>query len=194
MQDAEALYRRVLAFDPNSSDARYGLGFTLENSSRTQRAEAEYRRAIELEPERAPFRLALAGLAHRMGRLATAVAEYDAVLALDPGSPAVRNNLAWLLASAADPAIQDLPRALSLARRACEQTGWRDLHILETLCRIHLLNGDLAGATRELRAAAVRHRSGGDEGLAAAVEERLAAYREAESKLKNMENMPRRGN
>jgi tetratricopeptide (TPR) repeat protein len=50
-----------------------------------------------------------------------------------PESPPVCNNLAWMLATCPEAGFRDGPRAVALARRACEATDWKHPYYLGTL-------------------------------------------------------------
>jgi tetratricopeptide (TPR) repeat protein len=65
--------------------------------------------------------------------------EWAAVLAdlktahgIAPDHPEVCNCLAWMLATRSDPQVRDGPRAVALARQACQATDWQQPHILDT--------------------------------------------------------------
>jgi len=62
-------------------------------------------------------------------RYAEAIEDYEAVLLEDPRSAGTWNNLAWLLATARDPAVRDGPRAVACADaaiRLARQPAWFD--------------------------------------------------------------------
>ena len=48
---------------------------------------------------------------------------------------------AWVLATAEDVAVRDVPRALDYARKACERTSWSHPGILDTLACAHAASG-----------------------------------------------------
>lgn len=57
----------------------------------------------------------------RLGRTAEAREAYELVMRLDQDQPIVKNNLAWLLASAEEPSEADLARAMQLAQSAADE-------------------------------------------------------------------------
>jgi len=65
---------------------------------------------------------------------------------IEPDNPIVQNNLAWLLATAKDPALRDGKRALTLAESANRATRGGNPEILETLAAARALTGDYEGA------------------------------------------------
>ena len=78
-------------------------------------------------------------------RYADAVREYRAVMAAIP-SPAVLNNLAWLLATASDDTIRDGEEAVRLAEKACEVTSRKAPRILGTLAAAYAEQGNFSRA------------------------------------------------
>jgi tetratricopeptide (TPR) repeat protein len=69
------------------------------------------------------------------GRKAWAAAceELDAADRMAPDDPAVWNCRAWMMATCPEPSYRDGPRAIELARRACEATQWQHSNYLDTL-------------------------------------------------------------
>ncbi len=64
-----------------------------------------------------------------LGRYETAVADYRTVIAADPHSAGSCNNLAWVLATAKDPAVRDGEQAVRYAREAVkmgDNAPWLD--------------------------------------------------------------------
>ena len=94
---------------------------------------------------------------------------YESWLRIDPDQPGVKNNLAWLLASAEDPTPWDLDRALELARGAREgmpespivadTLGWVMLRQDRPQAAVALFRESIAGhAEGSAERAAVRYR------------------------------------
>ena len=86
---------------------------------------------------------------------------------------AVRNSLAWLLATCPDDTIRDGPRALEHAQRAAKDTGSRNAAILDTLAAAHAEAGDFPAAVQHAEQAIAL----GDEAHGAGLREHLAAFR-----------------
>jgi tetratricopeptide (TPR) repeat protein len=59
-------------------------------------------------------------------------ADLNLAYSIAPDHPEVCNCLAWMLATRSTPEVQDGPRAVALARQACEATQWKQPHILDT--------------------------------------------------------------
>ena len=93
LDEAIASYRKAIELDPNVASAYHGLGLALQEKGLLEEAIAEYREALRLKPDHAGARV---GLAWRL------------------------QNLAWALATHAEPARRDPGRAVSLAMEAVE--------------------------------------------------------------------------
>jgi tetratricopeptide (TPR) repeat protein len=82
-----------------------------------------------------------------------AIADYVEALRLDPKDFATANSLAWLLSTCGDSRFRDGRRALDLAARACELTGYRNHLCLDTLATACAESGDFATALHWLAVA-----------------------------------------
>jgi Zn-dependent protease with chaperone function len=109
-------------------------------------------REIERSPENPSLYSLIGDLHYRRKNYAEVRPAYEKSLALRPDQPQVLNNLAWLLATCADPGLRDPPRALALAQRAAELE--ESAFILDTLAESYFVNGGyaeaVAAATRAL--------------------------------------------
>jgi len=56
------------------------------------------------------------------------------------------NDLAWVLATAAESSVRDPKRALELATKACQMTQYKNWNSLDTLAAAHAANGDFKSA------------------------------------------------
>lgn len=72
---------------------------------------------------------------------AQVVEDYEHLILAFPGAPEIYNNLAWLYATATDPAFRDPPRALAFARRAYALDQGESPFILDTLAEAYFVNG-----------------------------------------------------
>jgi len=63
---------------------------------------------------------------------AAAVGVYESALQLNPEDPNLLNQLAWLRSTSADESVRHGKRAVDLARKACELTGWREWALIDT--------------------------------------------------------------
>ena len=93
LAEAEALYRQILAAQPNHADALHFLGLIAHQTGRHDVAVASICQAIALDPHN-PFAYSNLGEAYRMsGRLDEAVAACRRALQINPDLPPAHNNL-----------------------------------------------------------------------------------------------------
>src|SRR5216110_718799 len=95
LAEAERLYRRLLADDPNRPDCLHLLGLVAHQTERSEAALELIGRAIALNNTDPDFHNDIAGIS--LGRFDRAVAHCRKALALDPRSAAARLNLAMAL-------------------------------------------------------------------------------------------------
>lgn len=172
-QAAEQLYWQVLSILPDDADACYGLGFIAEAKGDPEQASVWYERAVKKEPTRVALHTALAAVRQKQGRLAEAIQHYQTALALCPDSVPLRNNLAWLRATAESPQLRDREVAVKLASEACELTGWKDIRMITTLADIYMLGGQPEHAAAVFERALRANETGGDKELIARLRAKL---------------------
>lgn len=125
--------RRAVELAPENAEARFALADELARTGRLDDAAAEYRAVLEQRPGWAMAHNNLATALARQGDVDGAVAAWRRALEIDPTRLAALNNLALTLARRDDPAPGDRERAVELAERACEQTGYSQPALLRTL-------------------------------------------------------------
>ena len=74
-------------------------------------------------------------------RMAAEIRRFREALGRAPDSPVILNNLACLLATAADPSLRDGPEAVRLAERACALTGYQNTSVVSTLAAAYAETG-----------------------------------------------------
>ena len=124
---------KAIELVPNYADAYNNRGITYGRKGNYDRAIADFNVAIELN-----FRDARAysnrGLAYSAkGDHKGAIRDFDQAIALDPAYARAYNNLAWILATHPEPRLRDGVRAVRLAEKACELTGYKSATNLDTL-------------------------------------------------------------
>jgi spermidine synthase len=117
----------------------------------------------------------------RLGRTREAIQEYESALRVDPDYPSAQNNLAWLLATLAPADGGDAARAVSLARRACESTGYRLAAYLDTLAAAYAADGQFNEAVTTARKAIQLAQTRGESEVAKEIEARLELYRSGQA-------------
>jgi len=99
---AEALYRKVLAREPDNVQAQFLLGTVHAHRREPDAAEERLRGVVAAAPGHAPAHLWLGHLARGRGRPAEAMEHYRRAAEADPKSGAVRAVLGQALAAAGD--------------------------------------------------------------------------------------------
>jgi tetratricopeptide (TPR) repeat protein len=82
------------------------------------------------------------------GEYEKAAADYREAVRLAPDNAEACNSLAWLLATCPEDPVRDGKRAVELATRACELSGWNDADFLGTLAAAHAECGNFGEAVR----------------------------------------------
>ena len=125
-----------------------------------------YQKSAELNPKWLDIPLLLAQAFERVGETSKAIEQYRRALALDPDSTVALNNLAWILATDADPRVRNGAEAVRLARRLCELTHEQTPMYIGNLAAAYAENGQFDEAVRTAGRAAERARARGDQKLA----------------------------
>ena len=155
-----------------------------ENLARLARIRSQldqHQKAIELFEESiaiAPnveLQFELANLLREQRDYKRAIEHYRAVMA-KVASPAVVNNLAWLLATASDDQVRNGVEALRLAREAAEATSRTSPIVLGTLAAAHAEQGDFDAAMRITREAMERAQEVNELEAIADLRQRLGQY------------------
>jgi tetratricopeptide (TPR) repeat protein len=162
---------------PTSAEAYYNLGAVLERNGELDEALGQYVKAADLNPRYVEAHLSLGLIYARRGDQTRAVDQFRRVLELDPASTPAQTQLAWLLATSANPSIRNPAAAVSLAEQAVARTSGQDAGALDALAAAFAAGGqfDQAVTTAE-RTLAVLGRDA-DAGTLAAARDRLARYR-----------------
>ncbi len=169
--DAIEMYRNALRLDPKLASASMQLGLLYEELGRPAEALRELEHAVRLtaDPE---ARLSLATALWGVGRAAEAIAALRELVGAHPGWPTAANNLAWMLATSADPTLRDPERAVALAE-AQQQAGSADL---DTLAAALAAAGRFQDAVASADAALGAARAAGNSALAGEISSRRARY------------------
>ena len=134
---------------PNMAQVRANLASVLARQGDLAAARREYKRAIELDPLAAGPSANLGLVELRLDELEGAARAIDHALELNPAHRAAwraSNELAWLHATSADPALLDPARALARARRGAAAGILEPSTALATLAAAEAAGADFAAA------------------------------------------------
>jgi tetratricopeptide (TPR) repeat protein len=131
---------------------------------------------LRLRPEAREPSVRAAKLLAQTGRASEAAALWRQVLAVDASDYETANNLAWLLATTADPAVRNGAEAVRLAEAACQATQFREPVFLSTLAGAYAATGRFPEAIQILRQIIPQVEATGNQALVADLNRRLALY------------------
>jgi tetratricopeptide (TPR) repeat protein len=83
-----------------------------------------------------------------IGNHAEAIADFDKALSEKDDDEGLLNNFAWVLATSPDDKLRDGARALKMATKAAEASGYETPHILSTLAAAYAETGDFDNAAK----------------------------------------------
>lgn len=116
LNQAAALYRQVLATDPNNADALHLLGMVALQQDQAKSAAELIGRAVAINHREAAYHSHLALALQTLGDMQGAVTSYQRALALNPDDPDACNNMGNALSALGRPenAVAAFRRALAL--------------------------------------------------------------------------------
>ncbi len=176
LTEAETHWRAAIELKPDQAETRADYAGLLAQSRRVPEAIAQLREAVRLKPEISK-RSQLGPLLASTGQYAEALTEFRHALALQPGSIEALNNLAWTLATCADPALRDGKEAVRLAEAACQLSGRKEAVPLGTLAAAYAEAGDFTKAVGAAQAAIELATAAGNSQFALANQQLIQLYR-----------------
>ena len=141
-------FRKLVAQKPDDAVLVGQLAMLYLAAKQPRQAIKRFSRSIELEDKNFASWRGRSDAEISIGDHKAALADLEMALTLQPDDSGVLNNLAWLLATSPDDAIRDGKRAIELARKACEETTWKQPHIISTLAASYAEAGDFAEARK----------------------------------------------
>ena len=177
---AAAHLARAVNLAPEHANHHNSLGVALDRLGRSDEARSHYRRAVALDPRHSKAYANLGEMAAREGRDPEAIHFSELAHRFDRRSVVARNNLAWLLATSADPALHDAPRAIELAE-SLQAEGEEGADLLDTLAAAYAAAGRFEDAIPAATRAVSQARTSGKAALAAEIRDRLDLYRRGQA-------------
>jgi len=177
IDEAIVQFQTALKINPRYADAHHNLGICLGLRGQMDQAIAQLKEAVRLQPDSAKMHFNLGVALASQGDLDGALAQYQAALALDADDPLTLNNLADLLATAADPRFRDGPKAVQLAEKANRLRG-RDPVLMDTLAAAYAEAGRFPEARETAQKARDLALALGRVAFAGQIDQRLLLYRQ----------------
>ncbi len=135
-----------LQANPADMDARFQTALLRMRQSQLPEAIASLQQVLKVRPDDFRSHAQLGLLYAAMGNGRAAKEHYQAALQAMPDFASGLNNLAWLLATDADPVVRDGGEAIRLARRACALTLQKSPMALGTLAAAYAEAGRFSDA------------------------------------------------
>jgi tetratricopeptide (TPR) repeat protein len=175
---AIAWYTACVAAIPDQEEAQYNLANALLHKGRTDEAIIQYQKVLQNHPESADAHANLGSAWLAKGRVRDAMAEYAKALQISPENLAALSNLAWLLATSADPNLRNGSEAVRLAERADSASSRSDKHptVLRILAAAYAEAGQFAEAKETAQHALEAANIQGNTTLADALQGEMALY------------------
>lgn len=180
-RDERTLFERALAVSPDSAGANWCMGTHAMKKRDWPAAERYLTRTLEINGTFWTAALNLGFVLSEQGRPRDAVAVLRDAAGRGCSEPGVLNNLAWMLATRADPQIRNPKKALEYARRCVALEPDNPVYLNSQAAAL-AANGKHAEAIVTAEKALARARETSQTGLADALErEWIPVYRRGES-------------
>jgi tetratricopeptide (TPR) repeat protein len=176
LAEAEAEYSTVLQLNPGNTVIYEALKPDIEKLETDVNLTNLYE-ALKIQPT-PETHVQIAAIKTTRGEFQDAIGHYLAALHLTPDSPAILNNLAWLLATCQDGHIRDGTQAIQYAERACELTQYKQIMLLGTLAAAYAEAGRFNDAVATAQKACDLAAQQGETNLLQKNQELLGLYRE----------------
>jgi tetratricopeptide (TPR) repeat protein len=138
-------YASSIKLEPERFDLYVSRAAVYAAKNDNNAAVADYTRAIALEAD--------ASLYEQRGELFMRLHDYKMMnsdwqkaLDLDTEDGNINNDIAWTLATNPDSKVRDGKKAVALAQKSCELSGWKDSQTVDTLAAAYAEIGDFKNA------------------------------------------------
>ena len=148
LDKAIADYGEAIKSDPREFRSYCNRGILLQTLGKFDQALADFDAFVQLAPRN------FLGYANRgrvwevKGEYNKAIADYETAIKINPNHARSFNSIAWMLATCLDQTGRNGKRAVEMATKACELSGWRDKGYLDTLAASHAEAGNFAEAVK----------------------------------------------
>jgi tetratricopeptide (TPR) repeat protein len=137
---------KAIALDSAEPDWFVQRALILVAQKNYSSAIADYGHAIALKSDDPSLYERRADLYLRIQDYSGAMADWSKALQLEDGHGTTHSLIAWILATNADPKVRDGKRAIELATKSCELSGWKDGNPIDTLAAAYAEAGDFQHA------------------------------------------------
>lgn len=148
LDQAIAQLERLVQLAPGNVPLLNRLGNFYLMARRPRKSIEVLNQVIEHDPENYGALRFRADAHLNIGKHAEAIADFERALPLIEEDESLLNNFAWVLATSPDDEVRDGQRALKMATKAAELTGYETPHVLSTLAAAHAETGDFESAKK----------------------------------------------
>jgi cytochrome c-type biogenesis protein CcmH/NrfG len=146
LQEAVANFREAIEIRPENAKAHASLATALMREGNTNEAFLHWQESLRLEPGNVNARDNLGVALALQGRTREAMAQWEQSLKYDGDDGSAQNKLAWVLATAPDPSLRDGDRAVQLAERVLQLSGYKKAVVFQTLAAAYAETGRFSAA------------------------------------------------
>jgi tetratricopeptide (TPR) repeat protein len=179
--EAIKCFTDALRIKPDFTDANTNLDYALAFQSNFDEVNSRLTELLRIYPNSAEAHYHLGQVLMQKGKINEAITHFDAALRLEPNWIEPMNNLAWFLSASKEITIHNPAKAVSLARRACELTNYKEPRLLDTLAVAYAAAGDFSKAIETAEKALELCQSPEQNTLKEEIESRLVLYKEGKS-------------
>ncbi len=176
--EAEEVYRSLIASSTSASHWHFVLGSFLASRGKLAEARGVFERAVVLNPSFSDAYLRLGVLLRMLGEPEGAIAALEKCNSLDPGDVTGRAELAWILSTTRVTGLRDGARAVGLAESAVRDSGGGSVRAREAHGAALAATGAFSAAIETARALLEETGVEMSEAKRVQVYDQLARYRE----------------
>jgi Flp pilus assembly protein TadD len=173
--------RNAVRISPTSFNTRNDLGKALLKQGKYSEAVACFNELINHKEVTAGVYENLGTAYTQLGRYEPAIQNWNKAIQLDPNNTNILNNLAWLLATSENISLRNADKAIELARRACELTGYKEAYQLDTLAAAYAASGRFDEAVTTAQQAVNAAKGSGKEEMVSEIQNRLELYQRGQA-------------
>jgi protein O-mannosyl-transferase len=176
IDEAIGLYERAVTASPDTAELHHNLALVYRRAGRLDEAVRQLRTAINLKPGFADGYLELGRTLVADHKVAEAIGIFRRGLEVEPRHMIMGNEMAWVMATAPDPALRNAPQAIQIGERLAELTERKEPKPLDTLAAAYAEAGRFGEAVAAARGAIAAAEAQGLTNLASEIKSRAALY------------------
>lgn len=141
-------YTKAIQINPKDSMPYCNRGAVWYHKNKYDNAIADYSRAIQLNPKNAKTYNDRGTIWRKKGKYVSAIKDYNEAIQINPKFAHAYNNLAWCLSTCPEAHYRNGREAVTMGRRACELSDWKNTDFINTLAAAYAESGKFDQAER----------------------------------------------